>query len=211
MTHHKIGIIGAGNMGSAFAKRFAAAGFPVAIAAGDIANAKIAADAAGSSARAVEASEIGQNADVVFLAVPYGAAVEALRSIGDLAGKVVVDITNPLTADMGSLVVGFDTSAAEEIQKAVPAASIVKGFNTVFAQKLSAPAGEDHTQVFLASDNAASKELVSSIAQSAGFEPVDAGPLSNARQLEPLGLLNIYFGYAAGRGTSISPAWVSAG
>lgn len=209
MTSQNIGIIGAGNMGSGLAKRLAAAGHTVVITANDLANAEQAAAAAGSSTRAVEAAEIAQNADVLFLAVPYGAAVEALRSAGDLGGKVVVDITNPLTADMASLVVGFDTSAAEEIQKAVPSASIVKGFNTVFAQKLAAPAGEERTQVFLASDNTASKELVSSIAESAGFEPVDAGPLSNARQLEPLGLLNIYFGYVAGRGTGISPAWVS--
>lgn len=210
MTQRNIGIIGAGNMGSGLATRLAAAGHTVSIAATDMANAEKAATAAGPNARAVQAAQVAQDADVLFLAVPYGAAVEALRSAGDLAGKVVVDLTNPLTADMAALVVGFDTSAAEEIQKAVPSASIVKGFNTVFAQKLGAPADEDKTQVFLASDNAAAKAQVSSIADSAGFDPVDAGPLSNARQLEPLGLLNIYFGYVAGRGTSISPAWVSA-
>ena len=208
MARTRIGIIGAGNMGSAFAKRLAAAGHEVAIAAKNPAHAEKAAAAAGGTARAVRAEEVAKGADVVILAVPYGAAADALRGAGDVRGKTVVDITNPLTADMSGLSVGHTTSAAEEIQKAAPNAKVVKAFNTVFAQVLG---GTGKGQVFFAGDDAGAKDAVRALIESAGFEAVDAGPLSNARYLEPLGMLNIYFGYVAGRGTGNAPAFVAAG
>ncbi len=206
MAHSKIGIIGAGNMGRAFATRFAAAGHDVTITATNAAHATDAATAAGHATRAVQASEIAA-ADIVILAVPYGAAAAALGESGDLAGKIVIDITNPLTADMSGLSVGFTTSAGEEIQKLAPHAKVVKAFNTVFAQVLG---GAHRAQVFLAGDDTDAKAAVAGLVESAGFDTVDAGPLANARLLEPLGLLNIYLGYVAGRGTAISPAVVTA-
>jgi 8-hydroxy-5-deazaflavin:NADPH oxidoreductase len=206
MAHAKIGIIGAGNMGRAFATRFAAAGHDVTITATNAAHAAEAAAAAGHAARAVPAADVGA-ADIVILAVPYGAAAAALGESGGLAGKIVVDITNPLTADMAALSVGFTSSAGEEIQKLAPHAKVVKGFNTVFAQLLGSAS---RAQVFLAGDDADAKATVAGVAESAGFDTVDAGPLANARLLEPLGLLNIYLGYVAGRGTAISPAVVAA-
>ena len=208
MARTKIGIIGAGNMGGAFAKRLAAAGHDVTVTAKDPAHAEQAAKAAGGNARAVRPGEIAAAADIIILAVPYGAATEALRGAGDVSGKTVIDITNPLTADMSRLQVGHTTSAAEEIQKATPGAKVVKGFNTVFAQVLG---GKGKAQVFLAGDDPGAKNAVKSVAESAGFEPVDAGPLANARLLEPVGMLNIYLGYVAGRGTGIAPAVVTVG
>jgi predicted dinucleotide-binding enzyme len=84
---------------------------------------------------------------------------------------------------------------------------VVKAFNTVFAQVL----GEARkAQVFLAGDDAGAKQAVREIVESVGFEPVDAGPLQNARYLEPLGMLNIYFGYSGGMGTKVAPAVVRA-
>ena len=76
-------------------------------------------------------------ADAVILATGYADAVDALQAVGDLKGKVVIDITNPLTADYMGLTIGHSTSAAEEIAKAVPGAEVVKAFNTVFAQVLA--------------------------------------------------------------------------
>jgi len=204
MARTKIGIIGAGNMGGAFAKRLAAAGHDVTITAKDPAHAEQAAAAAGGNVRAVSPNEIARDAEVVILATYFHDAPDALRAAGDLTGKAVVDITNPLTPDMSGLSVGHTTSAAEEIQKAVPNARVVKAFNTVFAQVLASGA---RAQVPFAGDDAGAKEAVRALIDSAGFEAVDAGPLATARQLEPLGLLNIYLGYVAGRGTGIAPAW----
>ena len=127
-----------------------------------------------------------------------------------LGNAVVVDITNPLTADYMGLTIGHTTSSAEEIAKAVPGVRLVKGFNTVFAQLLNAGARGGNVTAFLASDDAAAKATVGELARSMGFAVTDAGPLKNARYLEPLAGLNIYLGYGAGLGTAISPTWVSA-
>jgi 8-hydroxy-5-deazaflavin:NADPH oxidoreductase len=211
MARTKIGIIGAGNMGTAFAKRLTAVGHDVSITATDAAHAEKAAAATGGKAHAVRPDQIARNADILILATPYGAAADALRAAGDLAGKTVIDISNPLTADMSGLSLGHTTSAGEEIQKAAPGAHVVKAFNTIFAQVLGgdAAAGATKPQVLYAGNDAGAKDAVRALIESAGFEAVDAGPLANARQLEPLGLLNIYFGYVAGRGTSVAPAWIT--
>ena len=150
-----------------------------------------------------------QLADVVVLALPYGAMADALAQMPDLAGKVVVDITNPITADFKGLVVGHTTSAAEEIQKLVPQARVVKGFNTIFAPLLTAEGRKGQSlQVFLAGDDAPAKARVADLARSAGFEPVEAGPLSNSRFIEPIGEMNIHFGFFLGKGPVVAPAWV---
>lgn len=210
MARTRIGIIGAGNMGAAFAARLAAAGHHVSITAQHHERAERAATAAGANARAVRPEEIARDADLLILATPYPAAVEALRAAGNVRGKTVVDITNPLTPDLSGLSVGYTSSAAEEIQKAVPDARVVKAFNTIFAQVLgSGPATGSKAQVLYAGDDDGAKQAVRALIQSAGFEAVDAGPLANARYLEPLGMLTIYLGYVAGRGTGIAPAWVA--
>jgi predicted dinucleotide-binding enzyme len=206
----KVLVIGAGNMGSGFVKQFTRAGHQVSVTARDAAKAAAVA-AAHPGASAVAAAGAAKNADVVVLATGYGDAVEALRSVGDLNGKVVVDITNPLTADYMGLTIGHDTSAAEEIAKAVPGAELVKAFNTVFATVLAdgADFGNDRkVSVFVASDSARAKQATTELARSAGFDVVDAGGLKNARYLEPLAGLNIYLGYGAGLGTAIAPTWI---
>lgn len=207
----KITVLGAGNMGAAFVKQLTRAGHQVSVTARDAAKAEQVARQ-NPGARAVPVAGAARDADVIVLATGFGDAVAALQSLGDLQGRVVIDITNPLTADYMGLTVGHSTSAAEEIAKAVPGAELVKGFNTVFAQVLAE--GADFGQgrrvpVFLASDSARAKELAKAVAQSIGFDVVDAGGLKNARYLEPLAGLNIYLGYGAGLGTSIAPSWIS--
>lgn len=205
----RVGIIGAGNMGSAFARRLAAAGHDVAITSRDIGDAeKVARTAAGSS-RAVPHQEIGDNVDVLIAATPFPNQIEALQSSGRLDGRTVVEISNPVNEDVSGLAVGHTTSAAEEIAKAIPGANVVKAFNTVFAQVLGdkPPRGDDpKVQVFYAGDDEGAKRRVRSLIESMGFEPVDAGPLRNARALEPMGMLNIYLGYVAKLGTDIALA-----
>lgn len=205
----KVLVLGAGNMGSGFVKQLTAAGHQVTVAARDPAKAQQVARQFG--AKAVPADGAADGVDAIVLATPYEAAAAALRGIGDVAGKVVVDITNPLTPDYMGLTVGHATSAAEEIAKAVPGAEVVKAFNTVFAQVLAEGpdfgAGRKAT-VFVAGDSERAKQAAAALAESMGFQVTDAGGLKNARYLEPLAGLNIYFGYGAGQGTGIAPAWI---
>jgi predicted dinucleotide-binding enzyme len=121
---------------------------------------------------------VAEGADAVVLATGYGDAVGALRGAGNLAGKVVIDITNPLTADYMDLNVGHSTSAGEEIAMGVPGAEVFKAFNTVFAQGLAEGAdfGNDRkVEVFVASDSERAKQTARAIAESIGFAVVDAG------------------------------------
>ena len=206
----KVTVIGAGNMGSAFVHQLVKAGHQVSVTARDAAKAAQVA-AANPGASAVPSSGAAKGADVVVLATEYGDAVPALRAADVQPAQVVIDITNPLTADYMGLTIGHSTSAAEEIAKAVPNAAVVKGFNTVFAQVLAEGAdfgAGRKVSVFLASDSGEAKKLASAMAQSMGFDVVDAGSLKNARYLEPLAGLNIYLGYGAGQGTAIAPAWL---
>jgi 8-hydroxy-5-deazaflavin:NADPH oxidoreductase len=204
----KVSLIGSGNMSGAFAAQLVKAGHDVTVTSRNAATVAAVADATGAK---VIASNRAADADVLILATSAGDAVPALKGLGDLTGKVVVDITNPLTADYMGLTIGHSTSSAEEIARAVPGIRVVKGFNTIFAQVLGAgaalPDGGKAT-VFLASDDADAKSAVTGLAQSMGFAVTDAGPLKNARYLEPLAGLNIYLGYGAGHGTAIAPTWV---
>lgn len=206
----KVTVIGAGNMGSAFVKQLVAAGHAVSVTARNLDKARAVA-AAHPGAVAVPAGNAAANADAVVLATGYADAIAALRSMGPLAGKIVIDITNPLTADYMGLTLGHTTSAAEEIARAVPDALVVKGFNTVFASVLADGAdfgGGRKVSVFLAADDAAAKATAKALAESLGFETIDAGGLKNARYIEPLAGLNIYLGYAAGLGTGIAPTFI---
>lgn len=204
----KITVIGSGNMGSALVKQLTQAGHELFILGRNGAKAQ---ELAASYGASVVAPEQAARAEVIVLATAFADAVPALTSLGDLSGKTVIDITNPLTADYMGLTLGHSTSAAEQIAAAVPGAHIVKAFNTLFAQVLSAGpdlgAGQTAT-VFVAADDGAAKQTVVALAQGMGFGVIDAGALKNARYLEPLAGLNIYLGYGAGLGTSMAPTWI---
>jgi NADPH-dependent F420 reductase len=205
----KVGIIGAGNMGSAFARRLSSAGHEVFIASRDIEDARKVATSVGDKVRAVPQEQLAERVDVLIAATPFANQADALRASGRLDGKTVVEISNPLKPDMSGLAVGHTTSAAEEVAKATPGAKVVKAFNTIFAQVLggeATAASPTAVQVLYAGDDDAAKRTVRSLIESMGFEPLDAGPLSNARYLEPVGMLNIYLGYVAKLGTDIAPA-----
>jgi predicted dinucleotide-binding enzyme len=188
MTTKKIAIIGEGNVGGALARGLKRAGLDV---------------------RTVDKDKVAVRetvswADVVLLAVPFGVIDDVVEEIGKLVeGKTLIDVTNALDPKM-SLAVGFTTSGAEELQKKVPHARVVKAFNTQFAQHMdSGRLGEQRLTVFVAGDDAAAKADATDLGTAIGFEVVDAGPLANARLLEPLGYLNIQLGYVLGLGTQI--------
>ncbi len=204
-----ISIIGAGNMAQGLATRFAEAGHSVTIASRDSAKAEAAARELGNGVSFAPIATAAQAADIVVLAVPYDAAADVIVAGGGFAGKVVVDITNPTTADFSGLSIGHTTSAAEEIQKRAPQAKVVKAFNTIFAQVLQngGKAAGLPTTVFVAGDDEAARAAVIDLARSAGFETLETGALASARYLEPVAALNITLGYGLGHGTDIAPTW----
>jgi hypothetical protein len=184
----RVGIIGDGNVGSALRRGLERANYDV--------------RAVGKDPR--EVKDTGGWADVVILAVPYGAIDDAIRELGDgIAGKALVDVTNALTGDM-QLASGCTTSGAEALQQNARGARVVKAFNTQFASHMDSGAvdGQQLT-TFVAGDDPRAKEQVMQMARDIGFDAVDAGPLQNARLLEPLGYFNIQLGYALGLGTQI--------
>ena len=139
-----------------------------------------------------------------MLAVPFGALDDVVKSAGGaLEGKTVVDVTNALDTNM-RLAIGFTTSAAEELQKKLPRSRVVKAFNTVFAQHMdTGRLGDVPLTAFVAADDASAKAAVIALARDIGFDAVDAGPLKNARLLEPLASLNVQLAYALGMGAHI--------
>ena len=205
-----IAVIGTGNMGSGLAAQLARADCVVALAGRDANKARTVAATIGPQVTACDARTAAADAAVIFLAVPFDAVAAALASLGDIAGKVVVDLTNPLTPDFMALVIGHDTSAAETIAAGVPGARVVKAFNTILAQVMAQGSdfGAERAQVFVATDDDAAKNTVFELARRLGFSPVDAGPLRNARYLEPLAGQNIQFAYALGQGKQITPVWL---
>ncbi len=187
----KIAIIGNGNVGGGLANALSRAGHD--------------ATAYGKDA---DLSAAVAAAEVVILATPFGTA-EDLAGKASFDGKTVVDVSNPITADFSGLLVGHDTSAAETIGAQLPGARVVKAFNTVFAQHYATDLKIAGTpiQTFVAADDEVARDTVMALAADMGLEPVNAGPLRNARYLEPLGFMNIQFGYVLGLGVAIAPKW----
>ena len=171
----KVTIIGGGNMGKAISELVTKGGNTVEIL------------TRSDSTTAV-------TGEIVVLAVPYGALDEIVAQRGDeLAGKVVVDITNPLDFQtFDGLVVPADGSAAAELAAKLPRAKVVKAFNTNFAATLgTGKVGENTTTVLVAGDDADAKQGVVSFVKAAGLNALDAGSLKRARELEAIGFTQL--------------------
>ncbi|SFU21948.1 NADPH-dependent F420 reductase [Mesorhizobium sp. YR577] len=205
----KVAIIGTGNMGSGFARAFASQGIDIVLGHRDPAKAAALAAELGPNVEGGGIAAAVKFADVVLLALPYQAVASVLSEAGDLRGKILIDISNPATADYKELLLGHTTSAAEEIQKAADGASVVKAFNTIFAGLISPETRAGKAlQTFIAGDDASAIAKVRELAEKLSFEPINAGPLSNSRFLEPIGEMNIHFGFFLGMGATVAPAWV---
>ncbi len=187
-----ISIIGLGNMASTLADRALAGGNAVEVIGRDPAKAKeLAATLDGATAGAAGAAPAG---DIVVLAVPYAGAAAVVGEYGDaLDGKIIVDITNPVTPDLTGFVTPEGSSGAQEIAKSAPAgAHVVKAFNTLYSNVLAAGSAEGRPlDVFIAGDDAQAKARVSAFVDSLGLRPLDTGPLPMARALENVGLLSL--------------------
>jgi NADPH-dependent F420 reductase len=191
-------IIGPGKMGRAIGTRAAAAGHSVTFVGKTAESAeKAAQDVKASTKNGAQVStanlENVNPGDIVVLALWYGTNKAVAKQLGNkLAGKVVVDIANPLNATYDGLATAPDSSSAEEVAHAVSGAKVVKAFNTTYAGTLLT--GEVDGQpldVFIAGDHADANDKVAQLIKDAGMRPVDTGPLSRAREIEGMQLLHI--------------------
>ena len=183
-------IIGTGNMARGIGSRVVAGGHDLTVVGkeGDKAQA-VAADIGGEGSVNTDGTGDRIEGDVVVLAVYYPDARAVVEEHSDqLAGKTVVDITNPLNETFDELVVPADGSATAELASLAPDARFVKAFNTTFANTLRTA---DELDVLIAGDDDDAKATVAELARASGLNPIDAGPLKRARELEALGLLHI--------------------
>jgi NADPH-dependent F420 reductase len=199
----KVAIIGAGNVGKALATSITRAGHDVTLTAKHLERAEAAAKETGATTAATNAAAV-TDADIVILAVPFAAAGEEVANEirDDVAGKTIIDVTNPIKPDLSGLSTD-DSSAAEELQKLLPDARVVKAFNTIFASNQANPTRE--VDGYIAADDEGAKQQVISLVESIGFTALDVGPLSASRFLEGMALINI--GLNAQNGWAWTSAW----
>lgn len=185
-----IAVIGTGNVGSALGKRFAALGHQVVYGSREPGRADVErlVEATGHGASAATPEAAVRGADVVVLAVPWDVVADLTRSLGDLAGKIIIDPTNPrrIAAD-GLRDYAFEGSNAERIQAVAPRARVVKAFSTLGAETMLDPAvAGGPVSVPIAGDDAEAKKEVAALVKGIGLEPVDVGPLRYAHVIEGL-------------------------
>lgn len=199
-----VGIVGVGNVGSALAERFAASGMRVRLGVREGSDVAALLAKLGERGQATSLAEAAQ-ADVVFVAVPSGALGDAVKAMGALEGRIVVDCTNPVGPGL-TLASPPEGSNAARIAKAAPGARVVKGFNTFGAEFHRDPEVRGtRVDVPLAGDDADAKKVVAGIGERAGFAMLDAGGLQNAHLLEAMALLWIHFAMKGGLGREV--AW----
>lgn len=187
----KIAILGAGNVGGALGKLWSGRGHEVRFGVPDPYSAKVKELLAslGGKAKATGNREAAGAGEVVVLSVPWPAAEQAIRACGDLSSKLLIDCTNPLRSDLNGLVLGQTTSAGEQVA-AWSGAKVVKAFNTLGAGLYGqAEFGGTHADGFYCGDDAAAKATAKGLIADIGLNPVDVGPLRNARLLEPMAML----------------------
>jgi predicted dinucleotide-binding enzyme len=197
----KIAIIGAGNVGGTLGQGWARKGHQVFYGVRrpqDDATQELL-RATGPAARAGAPAEAAAFGAVVVFATPWPATEAAVKSAGDLTGKVVIDCTNPLKPDLSGLEIGHTTSAAEKVAAWAKGAKVFKAFNTTGFNIMADPViNGTRTVMFVCGDDEAAKPAVMQLASDLGFEAVDAGKLTQARLLEPWAMLWISLAF---RGT----------
>jgi hypothetical protein len=202
-----IEIIGAGNVGTGLGRHLAAKGHDIVVSfARTSEKVEAAAATIGGNARAGTPEDAARHGEVVIVATPWAATVDAVRGVAPLLdGKIVWDATNPLKADMSGLEVGTTTSGGEEIARVAPGARVVKAVPP-FAEVLHSPSMEIGGQlpgVFVCGDDAEARQAVMNLLGDIPASSVDAGPLSLARYTEPLGMLLVQLAYVQGMGARI--------
>ena len=199
-----IGILGTGNVGSVLGRRLAAAGHAVCFGSRQPASDKVQELMTACSEHKVSAGTLCEavaQSEVIFLAVPYDHAPDVLKCISDWSSKVLVDCTNPLNSTFNGLQLGFTESAAERLATHAVGAQVIKAFNTASVATMADPHyGEHDASMFFCGDDGEAKQKVGELIEALGMEPVDSGPLVNARYLEPLAMLYIHLAVHQGWG-----------
>jgi len=198
----KIGILGGGNVGGALGVGWAKRGHQIVFGVRDPAAADTQALVAQCNGRATVgiAADAAGFGEVVVNALPWPPTKAVLTSL-DLCGKTLLDATNPLLPSLTGLELGTTTSGGELVSQWAAGAHVVKIFNTTGANNMANPVyGGEPIPMFYCGDNAEAKTTAAALAKDLGFAPVDAGPLSNSRVLEPLALLWVWLAYPGGLG-----------
>ena len=188
----KIAILGAGNVGNTLGKGWANANHEIAF-----------------GVRAPQSEKVQtilvQMGSQASAATPWQSAQAVLESAGDLTGKVLLDVTNPLTEDFSALTMGYTTSGAEQVAVWAPGARVYKVFNQTGWETMANPMfGTGLAVMFVAGDEADGKAISLQLATELGFEAIDVGPLTEARLLEPLAMLWIKLAHVYGQGRDIA-------
>jgi predicted dinucleotide-binding enzyme len=190
----RVGILGSGLMGGKLGTIFARAGHEVVFsyARSEQKLKRLAREAKGR-ARHGTPREAARDADAVLLAVHWLRFDDVLKQAGDLSGKVVVTCSLPMNEENTGLVVGLDSSGAEELATKIPKARVVAAFNTVPSEVLldvyETRRRTSRPSLVYCGDDRRAKEVAAGLIRDAGFDPVDAGPLRIARYTEPFALL----------------------
>ena len=203
----KIAVIGAGNVGGTLGTGWARAGHEVIYGVRNAADSKVQAllDSARGKARAASNSEAAAAVEIIVFATPWEVTEEAVKSCGSLAGKTVIDVTNPLKPGLGGLTHGLTTSGVEHVAEWAKGAKLVKCFNTVGYNVMANPNFDGAKAVmFYCGDDAPAKLSAHQLAADLGFDPKDAGPLTQARYLEPLAMLWISMAVFHGYGNQFA-------
>ena len=202
----KIGIIGSGNVGGTLGSRWAKNGHKVVFASRtpDSEEMKKRVAEAGPTASSATSKDAVAQSDTLLLATPWPATEQILKSLGDLSGKILIDATNPLLPDLSGLEIGTTSSAGERVAQWAKDAKVVKAFNTVGYNIMANPKFEaGGVAMFYCGDDSSAKAAVKGLIGELGFVPLDAGPLTQSRLLEPFALLWISLAYQAGFGREI--------
>jgi NADPH-dependent F420 reductase len=179
----KIAIIGTGNMGTGLAKGFVPK-HEVVLGSRHPEHAREVAEEIGA-AGGTGYEEAARDAEVVVIALPWTAVKETIELLGDLSGKILLDVTNPFGPQ--GLVELKGTSSSQEVQKLAKGARVVKAWNTVYARNLTKPDFDGvAASVFICGDDQEAKDVVFGLAREIGFDPVDVGPLASAASLTQL-------------------------
>jgi 8-hydroxy-5-deazaflavin:NADPH oxidoreductase len=190
----KIGIIGAGNVGTALGNAWTKRGHEIAFGVRDPESAKARSLAQQfPAAHLLPNSQAAQNTEIIVLATPWQSTEEAVRTCGDLKGKTIIDCTNPLKSDFSGLEVGFSTSGGEFVSQWADGADVFKAMNQIGARLMDAPffGGTVKPVMFICGEGK-QKASVILLVEQLGFTVIDAGELKTARLLEPYGMLWIH-------------------
>lgn len=203
----KIGIVGSGNVGGTVGLRWAKTGHSVTFSSRNPQSEAMQALVKNSNgaAKAATVQEAVHASELLLLATPWPAARQTIQEMGDLAGKILIDATNPLLPDLSGLVCGTTTSAGEQVAAWARGAKVVKALNTVGYNVMADPKfGSDRAAMFYCGDDKDAKATVKRLLEDLGFDALDAGSMTQARVLEPFALLWISLAYPQGYGREMA-------